>query len=109
MGYALSLSGLAAIILNIGMGVDAAILIYERLNEELKKGHRSSEAIHIAYERAWPAVFGGQMSTIAIGVLLLMLGSDLFQGFGLVMALNIVILLAISVPLIKEMLLKVKS
>jgi protein-export membrane protein SecD len=106
MGYALSLSGMAAIILNIGMGVDAAILIYERLNEELKRGLSYTEAVHTAYDRAWPAVFGWQMSTIAIGLLLLFLGSDLFQGFGLVMTLNIIILLLVSVPLIKEMLLK---
>ena len=73
MGYALSLSGMAAIILNIGMGVDAAILIFERLKEEMGRGKREQEAIHVAYERAWPAIFGGQMSTIAIGILLLFL------------------------------------
>ncbi len=106
MGYALSLSGMAAIILNIGMGVDAAILIYERLQEELTKGKQEEEAIYVAYERSWPAIFGGQMSTIAIGILLLFLGSDLFQWFGLTMTLNIIILLVISVPLIRRMLLK---
>ncbi|MFA7284742.1 MAG: SecD/SecF family protein translocase subunit [Candidatus Absconditabacterales bacterium] len=106
MGYALSLSGMAAIILNIGMGVDAAILIYERLKEEMARGRREEEAIYTAYDRSRPAVFGGQMSTIAIGILLVFLGSDLFQGFGLVMTLNIMILLSVSVPLIKWMLLR---
>lgn len=106
MWFALSLSGIAAIILNIGMGVDAAILIYERLNEEIRRGRRMKDAIYEAYERAWPAIFGGQMSTIAIGILLVLLGSDLFQGFGMVMTLNIIVLLSISVPLIKQMLLK---
>ncbi|HNG97768.1 MAG TPA: SecD/SecF family protein translocase subunit, partial [Candidatus Absconditabacterales bacterium] len=97
VGYALSLSGMAAIILNIGMGVDAAILIYERLREEQDKGRSGEHAVYEAYERARPAIFGGQMSTLAIGVLLVLLGSDLFQGFGVVMTLNIVILLIISV------------
>lgn len=106
MWYALSLSWMAAIILNIGMWVDAAILVFERLKEEQDKGKREQDAIYEAYERAWPAIFGGQMSTIAIGVLLMLLWSDLFQGFGLVMALNIIILLTVSVPLVKWMLLK---
>jgi protein-export membrane protein SecD len=109
MGYALSLSGMAAIILNIGMWIDAAILIYERLHEELKRGSRYDEAVYTAYDRAWPAVFGGQISTFSIWLLLLLLGSDLFQGFGLTMTLNIIILLLVSVPLIKVMLLKFGS
>ncbi|MBP7007700.1 hypothetical protein KBB05_03075 [Patescibacteria group bacterium] len=46
------------------------------------------------------------MSTLAIGVLLVLIGSDLFQGFGIVMTLNILILLLVSVPLIKYMLIK---
>lgn len=104
--YALSLSGMAAIILNIGMGVDAAILIYERLREEQDKWRSWEHAVYEAYERARPAIFGGQMSTLAIWVLLVLLGSDLFQWFGVVMTLNIVILLIISVPLIKIMLIK---
>jgi preprotein translocase subunit SecD len=49
---------MAAIILNIGMGIDAAILIYERLHEELQKGKRRKDAIYEAYERARPAIFG---------------------------------------------------
>lgn len=106
MNYALSLSGMAAIILNIGMGIDAAVLIYERLREELASGKRTSDAIYTAYDRARDAIWAGQMSTLAIWALLVLLGSDLFQWFGLVMILNIVILLAVSVPLIKRLLIK---
>lgn len=105
-GYALSLSGMAAIILNIGMGVDASILIFERLKEEVARGRKEEDAIHLAYDRARPAIFWGQISTIAIGILLLFLWSDLFQGFWLTMALNITILLVISVPLVRELLLR---
>lgn len=106
MWYALSLSGMAAIILNIGMGIDAAILIYERLHEELQKGKRRKDAIYEAYDRARPAIFWWQMSTLAIGIVLVLLWSDLFQWFWVVMTLNIIILLIVSVPLIKEMLWK---
>lgn len=106
MGYALSLSGIAAIILNIGMGVDAAVLIYERLHEELALWKKPNDAIYVAYDRARDAIWAWQMSTLAIGVLLIMLGSDLFQWFGLVMTLNIIILLVVSVPLIRWLLLK---
>jgi preprotein translocase subunit SecD len=61
------------------MGVDAAILIYERLHEEQALGKREDDAIYAAYDRARDAIYAGQMSTIAIGILLMMLGSDLFQ------------------------------
>jgi preprotein translocase subunit SecD len=61
--YALSLSGIAVIILAIGMGVDANILIYERLREELRDGKGMSSAIDIAKERSWTAIRDGQVST----------------------------------------------
>lgn len=61
--YALSLSGIAAIILSLGMGVDANILIYERLREELKAGKSIAGAIDTAKDRSRPAIRDGQIST----------------------------------------------
>ncbi len=102
--YALSLSGIAAILLNIGMGVDASILIFERLKEEIRSWENRKDAITEAYHRSWPAIRDGQMSTLAIWLLLFLMWSDVFQWFGFTMVLNIVIILYVAVPLVKDML-----
>lgn len=64
--YALSLSGIAAIILSIGMAVDANILIFERMNEEVKNDKTYSSAIETATKRSWSAIRDGQISTLLI-------------------------------------------
>ena len=77
--YAFSLSGIAAIILAIGMGVDANILIYERLNEERKEGKSRSSAIDTAKARSWPAIRDGQLSTGLIALILFAMGTSVFK------------------------------
>lgn len=64
--YALSLSGIAAIILSIGMAVDANILIFERMNEEVKEGKSYASAIQTAIKRSWSAIKDSQISTLLI-------------------------------------------
>ncbi len=64
--YALSLSGIAAIILAIGMAVDANILIFERMNEEVKEGKSITTAINEAKTRSRSAIRDGQISTLLI-------------------------------------------
>jgi protein-export membrane protein SecD len=61
--YALSLSGIAAIILSIGMAVDTNVLIFERMREEKADGKNNETAIKIAYERSWTAIKDAQLST----------------------------------------------
>jgi preprotein translocase subunit SecD len=63
MDYALSLSGIAAIILSIGMGIDACILIFERMKEELAKGKPVQQSITDGQSRSRVAIFDGNMST----------------------------------------------
>ena len=77
--YALSLSGIAAIILSIGMGVDANILMYERLREELKEGKSASGAIDSAKARSWTAIRDGQISTGLIAFVLFSMGTNMFK------------------------------
>ena len=103
-GYALSLSWIAAIILNIGMGIDASILVFERIREEVASGKPIKQAISIGYERSREPIRDGQMCTLAIGLLLLLLWSDIFQWFGLMMCLNIILILTTTVPMIRELL-----
>ena len=103
--YALSLSGIAAIILNIGMWVDSSILILERLKEELGRGINLRSAIMTAYDRSWAPILDGNVSSGLIGFMMALVWSDVFQGFGFMMVVNIIILLAVAVPLTKYLLL----
>lgn len=102
--YALSLSGIAAIILSIGMWVDANILIFERIREELKNGKTMWSAIETAYARSWSPIRDGNISTWLIALLLFALGINMFKGFGSMMIVNILIVLFVNVPLTKELL-----
>lgn len=77
--YALSLSGIAAIILSIGMAVDANILIYERLLEERKEGKSWESAIDTAKNRSWTAIRDGQLSTGLIALILFTMGTNMFK------------------------------
>lgn len=106
VGYALSLSGIAAILLSIGMGVDANVLIYERMNEELHDKKSIKNAIIDAYERSWSAIRDGNFTTFMIALLLFFMGTNVFKGFGTMMMVNIILTLIIIVPLTKIILLK---
>jgi len=102
--YALSLSGIAAIVLSIGMWVDANILIFERIREELKSGKTMSSAIQTGYERSRAPIRDGNVSTGLIAFLLFTLGISMFKWFGSMMILNIILILFLNVPLTKELL-----
>jgi len=102
--YALSLSWIAAVILSIGMAVDANILIYERKKEEMKKGKTKDSAIETSYERSRPAIRDGNISTGLIALLLFMLGSNMFKGFGTMLIVTVLLTLFVNVPLTKILL-----
>jgi len=104
--YALSLSGIAAVILSIWMAVDANILIYERKREEEDNWRTKHASIDVAYDRSWPAIRDGNVSTWIIALLLFMLGSNMFKWFGFMLMITVIITLLVNVPLTK-MLLKV--
>lgn len=77
--FALSLSGIAAIILSLGMGIDANILIFERVREELRGGKRLRKAITIGYKRSWNPIRDGNFSTSMIAVFLVFFGVGMFR------------------------------
>ena len=103
--YALSLSGIAAIILSIGMAVDANVLIFERMNEEVKNNKSYLSAVETASKRSWAAIRDGQISTLLIWVLLFAYGINIFKGFGSMIILTAILTLVLNVPFIKETLL----
>jgi SecD/SecF fusion protein len=79
MDYALSLSGIAAIILSIGMGIDACILIFERVKEELASGKPLQQAINEGQTKSRTAILDGNISTGLIGVVLYLMGTNVFK------------------------------
>lgn len=102
--YALSLAGIAVIILSIGMWVDANILMYERLREELREGKSMWWAIDHAKERSRPAIRDGQISTGLIAFVLFSMGTNVFKGFGSMLIVTMLITLFFNVPLTKMLL-----
>ena len=87
----LTASGIAALILSIGMAVDANILIFERMKEELKAGKGPKEAARIGFSRAWPAIRDGHFTTIIASIILFWMGTSLVQGFALVFGLGVIV------------------
>jgi protein-export membrane protein SecD len=89
----LTLSGVAAAILSIGMAVDANILIFERMKDELRAGRTLLSAINIGFDRAWPAIRDGNVSTlITCGILFWFadqLGATIVQGFSVTLAIGV--------------------
>lgn len=86
----LTSAGLAAFILSIGMAVDANILIFERMKEELKKGLPFTEAINEGFKRAWTSIRDGNLSSIITAVILFWFAtSALIKGFALVFGIGV--------------------
>lgn len=80
--YTLTLPGIAGVILSVGMGVDANVIIDERIKEELNNGKTLRSAIEIGFKRAFTAVFDGNITVVIIAVILMALGSGSMKSFG---------------------------
>ena len=104
MWYAYSLSGIAAILLSIGMWVDANVLIYERLKEEHTTWSTWIESIESAAHKSRSAIRDWNLTTFMIAFLLFIVGTNVFKWFGTMMMLNILLTLWVIVPLIKRFL-----
>nr|WP_297352852.1 protein translocase subunit SecD [uncultured Caldimonas sp.] len=85
----LTLPGIAAIALTLGMAIDANVLINERVREELRNGNAPQTAIHLGYERAWATILDSNITTLIAGVALLAFGSGPVRGFAVVHVLGI--------------------
>lgn len=102
--YALSLSGIAAIILSIWMAVDANVLIFERIKEEKENKKSEEEAINVAYDRSRNAIRDGQISTWMIWLLLMLMWINMFKWFGTMLVVWVLLTLIVNAPIIKELL-----
>lgn len=93
LAVSMTLSGVAATVLSIGMAVDANILIFERIKEELRTGRTLLSAVNIGFNRAWPAIRDGNISTlITCGILFWFadtLGASIVQVFAVTLAIGV--------------------
>jgi preprotein translocase subunit SecD len=85
----LTLPGMAAMALVLGMAIDANVLINERVREELRNGASPQAAIHAGYDRAWATIFDSNVTTLIAGLALLAFGSGPVRGFAVVHCLGI--------------------
>ncbi len=87
----LSAAGIAGFILSIGMAVDANILIFERMKEELKRGKSVYDALHEGFTRAWLSIRDSNISSIITAIVLFWLGTSAIKGFALTLGLGVLI------------------
>ncbi len=85
----LTLPGIAAIALTLGMAIDANVLINERIREELRNGNSPQSAIAIGFDRAWATILDSNVTTLIAGLALLIFGSGPIRGFAVVHCLGI--------------------
>ncbi|MBL7251938.1 protein translocase subunit SecD [Alloalcanivorax marinus] len=88
-GATLTLPGIAGIVLTVGMAVDANVLIYERIREELRNGRRPREAIDEGYNRAFTTILDANITTLIVAVILFSAGTGSVQGFAVTLFIGI--------------------
>lgn len=102
----LTVAGLAAFILSIGMAVDANILIFERTKEELKSGKGLHDAISEGFNRAWTSIRDSNLSSIITGIILFWMGGTaLIKGFALVFVIGVLISMLTAITVTRTLLL----
>ncbi len=89
LGAVLTLPGIAGIVLTIGMSVDANVLIYERVQEEIRSGKGLKLAISDGYKNAYSAIIDGQVTTLLTGIVLYVFGSGPIKGFATTLIIGI--------------------
>ncbi len=90
LGATLTLPGIAGFVMTIGMAVDANVLIFERLKEELRTDKSLKMALDVAFHRAWTAILDGHVTTFLVGVVLYMLATGTVKGFAVTLLVGIV-------------------
>ena len=89
IGTTLTLPGIAGIVLTVGMAVDANVLIYERLREEMAKGKSLRGAIAAGYARAFGTIFDSHVTTLISSIILIFMGTGQIKGFGVTLTIGV--------------------
>ncbi len=91
LGATFTLPGIAGLILTLGMAVDANVLIFERMREELQRGVSARMAVKLGYEKAFSAILDGNVTTIITAAILWWIGSEEIKGFGITLGIGLTI------------------
>jgi len=100
----LTLAGIAGVVLSIGMAVDANILIFERIKEELRDGRSLGAAIEVGFERAWSSIRDSNFASLITCAILFYFGSSIIQGFAFNLAAGILVSMFTAITITKTFL-----
>jgi preprotein translocase subunit SecD len=90
VGFVLTLPGIAGIVLTMGMAIDANVLIYERVREELRNGNSPQSSIRAGFEKAFHTILDANVTTFIAAVVLLMFGTGPIKGFAVTLTIGVV-------------------
>ncbi|MFC3908734.1 protein translocase subunit SecD [Legionella dresdenensis] len=97
IGTTLTLPGIAGFVLTVGMAVDANVLIYERIREELRAGMPPQSAIYAGYDRAFATILDANITTLIVGIVLFAVGTGPVRGFAVILSLGLITSMLTSV------------
>jgi len=100
----LTLAGIAGFILSIGMAVDANVLIFERMKEEIRAGRSRTQAIEIGFTRAWSSIRDSNVSSLLTAAILFWFGSGAVKGFAVALAIGIIISMFTAITITRNLL-----
>ncbi len=105
----LTLAGMAGIILSIGMAVDANVLIFERMKEELRKGKMLKTSAETGFSRAWPSIRDGNISTLITCTVLFVIGTSIVRGFAITLGMGVLMSMFSAIVITRWLLRKVST
>ncbi len=85
----LTLAGIAGAALSVGMAVDANILVFERMREEIRSGKSLLSSIQVGFQRAWPSIRDGNMTTLLVALIMFLFGTSFIKGFAVTLSLGV--------------------
>ena len=100
----LTLAGIGGFILSIGMAIDANVLIFSRMREELKDGRPFPQAVEEGFNRAWPSIRDGNFTTLIVAAILFGFGTSFIKGFALTLSLGILVSIFSAIFITKNLL-----
>ena len=105
----LSSAGIAGFILSIGMAVDANILIFERMKEEMRRGKKIPEAMKEGFARAWLSIRDSNISSIISAVILFWFGTSVVKGFALTLLIGVLVSMISAISITRTLLFAIET
>ncbi len=102
--FVLTLAGIAGIILSIGMAVDANVLIFERMREELRNEKNFSSSVAIGFERAWSSIRDSNLTTLLVCAILYIFGTSIIKGFATMLAIGVILSMFTAITITRTLL-----